>query len=39
MELIFTQHAKYRMKRRHIEEDENANTMKFPEKTTKIQDK
>lgn len=36
MHIEFTNHAKDRMKRRSISEDEVINTIKFPEKTEKV---
>ena len=36
MNIIFTKHAKERMEKRGISEDEVINTIKFPEKTRKM---
>ena len=38
MDIVFTKHAKEQMKERGITEDEIINTIKFPEKTQKIED-
>lgn len=38
MNIVFTDHAKERMKRRNISEDEVINTIKYPEKTEKTDD-
>ena len=38
MNIIFTKHAKDRMKKRNISEDEVINTIQYPEKTQKIDD-
>ncbi len=35
MKIIFTEHVKYRMKKRHITEEEIINAIKYPDKTTK----
>ena len=36
MEIVFTEHAEYRIKKRKITKDEIINTIKYPEKTNKI---
>lgn len=36
MHIEFTKHARDRMKKRNISEDEVINTIKFPEKTEKV---
>ena len=38
MHIEFTQHAKDRMKKRNISEDEVINTIKYPERTEKVGD-
>ena len=38
MNIIFTKHAKDQMQERNISEDEVINTLKYPEKTQKIDD-
>jgi hypothetical protein len=38
MNIVFTEHAKERMKIRNISEDEVISTIKYPEKTEKIDD-
>jgi len=35
MKIVFTEHAKFRMKRRKITEDEIANAVRYPDKTYK----
>jgi len=39
MEIIFTEHAKERMKKRHITEEEIINAVKYPDKTVKREGK
>lgn len=39
MEIIFTEHAKERMKKRHITEEEIINAVKYPDKTIKREKK
>ena len=36
MDIIFTEHAEYRIKKRKITKDEIINVIKYPEKTKKI---
>jgi len=39
MDIIFTEHAKYRIKKRKITNDEIINTIKYPEKINKKEGK
>ncbi len=39
MKIIFTEHAKDRLKKRKITEDEIINTIKYPDKTEKKEEK
>lgn len=39
MEIIFTEHARERMKKRHITEEEIVNAIKYPDKTIKREGK
>jgi len=39
MEIIFTEHVEWRMKKRNISKDEIINTIKYAEKTDKKEDK
>ena len=36
MEIIFTEHAKFQMNRRHIYKEDVVNTIKYPKKTYKV---
>ncbi len=38
MNIVFTKHTRDRMKKRNISEDEVINTIKYPEKTEKVDD-
>ena len=39
MKIVFTEHIKDRMKRRNVSEEEVINTIKYPQKISKIKEK